>query len=118
MLAAYADPYIKTQVLPAGLAKLVYLFHPPRSADSPNHSATIVEAHQGEGSNRCPSRGTTASPLCVTSPECGGVTGRSPFDHDFDHEVKVMPTDSKKRASESMGEMGFNTSVRRIKTSR
>lgn len=33
------------------------------------------------------------SALCVTSPECGGSQGRSPFDHDFDHDVKSHKDD-------------------------
>ncbi|TMW61676.1 hypothetical protein Poli38472_010739 [Pythium oligandrum] len=87
LLAAYTDPYLDTQVLPSGLAKLVYMFHPPRSVESPNHPAALLDASSVDSS-----RPSTASPLdssmCVTSPECGGSQGRSPFDHDFDHEEK------------------------------
>lgn len=129
LLAAYADPYIDTQVLPPGLAKLVFLFHPPRSAESPNHvEATVVVGELVRCGAVAPSSSSklvAASPLCVTSPECGGSQGRSPIDHDFDHHDDLIITDktdmgskdllfTKKRAFES----GESSSRRVVKSFR
>lgn len=90
LLAAYTDPYIDTQRLPSRLAQLVYQFHPSlpsRSVESPSHPAALLDASTSD----CASM-RAASPLdggmCVTSPECGSSQGRSPFDHDFESEVK------------------------------
>lgn len=121
LLAAYTEPYIDTQVLPPSLAKLVFLFHPPLSAESPNHPAALIEA--SSESVRCTSsKMSAASPLCVTSPECGGSQGRSPIDTDFFHHEDalvaakspmMLTAFSKKRSMESV-----ENSSRRIKTFR
>lgn len=89
LLEAYTEPYIRTQVLPAGLSKLVYMYHPPKRVESPVSSTSMfadmefeVQEHSGNVSS------PMDSALCVTSPECGGSQGRSPFDHDFDHDLQ------------------------------
>lgn len=86
LLNAYTAPYIKTNVLAAGLSKLVYMFHPPKPIESP---APCVEMDTEEQEHSSP---MVSSPMesvtCVTSPECGSSQGRSPYDHDFDHDVK------------------------------
>lgn len=87
LLEAYTEPYIRTQVLPAGLAKLVYIYHPPKRVESPAAAMFAdmefeVQEHSGSVSS------PMDSALCVTSPECGGSQGRSPFEHDFDHDVQ------------------------------
>ncbi|CAH0519442.1 unnamed protein product [Peronospora belbahrii] len=86
LLNAYTAPYIKTNVLAAGLSKLVYLFYPPKLVESP---ASFAELNVGEQERSSP---MVSSPMdsaaCVTSPECGNSQGRSPCDHDFDHDVK------------------------------
>lgn len=85
LLAAYAEPYIDTKKLPAGLAKLVLLFHPAQVSESPN----CVEASvSGELAPSLGRKTVAASPLCVTSPECS--QGRSPIDHDFDHHDDII----------------------------
>jgi hypothetical protein len=84
LLAAYTTPYISTSVLPAGLSKLVYLFHPAKAAESPAPFADLEFDDQDQ-------QHSVSSPMdstCVTSPECGGSQGRSPFDHEFDADVK------------------------------
>ncbi|CEG44354.1 cyclin-like protein [Plasmopara halstedii] len=91
LLNAYTAPYIKTNVLAAGLSKLVYMFHPPKSVEA---SASLVEVDIVE---ELPSP-IVSSPMdsaaCVTSPECCSSQGRSPYDHDFDQDVKVHVMDS------------------------
>lgn len=85
LLTAYTTPYIDTSVLPAGLSKLVYVFHPAKSAESPAPFSELEFEDQEQHS------GPVSSPMdstCVTSPECGGSQGRSPFDHEFDADVK------------------------------
>lgn len=87
LLEAYTEPYIRTQVLPAGLSKLVYIYHPPKRVESP---ATMFAEMEFEAQEPTASVSSPMdSALCVTSPECGGSQGRSPFEHDFDHDVKV-----------------------------
>jgi len=86
LLEAYTEPYIRTQVLPAGLSKLVYIYHPPKRVESPATLFADLEFDEQEHSGSMSSPMDSA--LCVTSPECGGSQGRSPFDHDFDHDVK------------------------------
>ncbi|GLD97784.1 hypothetical protein PINS_up006481 [Pythium insidiosum] len=111
LLSAYAEPYIDTKVLPAGLSRLVYTFHPPRvsqcasqRAESPNHPAALVEATEGSQCNLI-----AASPLCVTSPECGNSQSRSPYDHDFDHEVKAsMSAEKDAMVSSKLGADGMS----------
>ncbi|TDH74005.1 hypothetical protein CCR75_006879 [Bremia lactucae] len=86
LLNAYTAPYIKTNVLAAGLSKLVYIFYPPKLVESPasfveldvfdEHASPLVSSPMDSG-------------VCVTSPECGSSQGRSPYDHDFDHDVKT-----------------------------
>ena len=87
LLNAYMAPYIKTNVLAAGLSKLVYAFHPPKLVESPASFAELdaVELEQSSPMVSSP----MDSAVCVTSPECGGSQGRSPYDHDFDHDVKT-----------------------------
>ncbi|KAF1326505.1 Cyclin-like protein, partial [Globisporangium splendens] len=86
LLEAYTEPYIRTQILPAGLSKLVYIYHPPKRVESPVVMFADMEFEEQEHSGSMSSPMDSA--LCVTSPECGGSQGRSPFDHDFDHDVK------------------------------
>lgn len=83
LLTAYTTPYISTSVLPAGLSKLVYLFHSPKAVESP--APFEVEFDEQEHAVSSP----MDSSACVTSPECGGSQGRSPFDHEFDGDVKA-----------------------------
>lgn len=88
LLTAYTTPYISTSVLPAGLSKLVYLFHPPKAVESPAPFADLEFDEQEQQQHS----GPMSSPMdstCVTSPECGGSQGRSPFDHEFDADVKT-----------------------------
>ncbi|CAI5727175.1 unnamed protein product [Peronospora farinosa] len=98
LLNAYTAPYIKTNVLAAGLSKLVYLFHPPKPVESP---ASFVELDVVVLEHSSP---MVSSPMdsaaCVTSPECGNSQGRSPSDHDFDHDVKLHVKDSKESLRE------------------
>ncbi|CAH0486159.1 unnamed protein product [Peronospora farinosa] len=98
LLNAYTAPYIKTNVLAAGLSKLVYLFHPPKPVESP---ASFVESDVVVLEHSSP---MVSSPMdsaaCVTSPECGNSQGRSPSDHDFDHDVKLHVKDSKESLRE------------------
>ncbi|CAI5720920.1 unnamed protein product [Peronospora effusa] len=98
LLNAYTAPYIKTNVLAAGLSKLVYLFHPPKPVESP---ASFVESDVVVLEHSSP---MVSSPMdsaaCVTSPECGNSQGRSPSDHDFDHDVKLRVKDSKESLRE------------------
>ncbi|TYZ68217.1 hypothetical protein PybrP1_010014 [[Pythium] brassicae (nom. inval.)] len=58
LLEAYTEPYIRTQVLPAGLSKLVYIYHPPKRVESPVSSASMfadmefeVQEHSGNVSS-------------------------------------------------------------------
>ncbi|KAG7379637.1 Cyclin- protein fam58a [Phytophthora pseudosyringae] len=99
LLNAYTVPYIKTNVLAAGLSKLVYTFHPPKPVESP---ASLVELDVVEQEHSSP---MVSSPMdsaaCVTSPECGSSQGRSPYDHDFDHEVKSHVKDSEESPRET-----------------
>ncbi|CAI5725860.1 unnamed protein product [Peronospora destructor] len=100
LLNAYTAPYIKTNVLAAGLSKLVYLFHPPKPVESP---ASFVESDVVVLEHSSP---MVSSPMdsaaCVTSPECGTSQGRSPSDHDFDHDVKLrVKKDSKENLREA-----------------
>ncbi|KAG1687126.1 hypothetical protein DVH05_004806 [Phytophthora capsici] len=81
LLNAYTTPYVETEVLPAGLSKLVYMFHPPKPVESP---ASFVDVVEQEHSPMVSSPMDSAA--CVTSPECGQC--RSPYDHDFDDDVK------------------------------
>ncbi|KAG6615096.1 cyclin-like protein [Phytophthora cinnamomi] len=100
LLKAYTAPYIKTNVLAAGLSKLVYMFHPPKSVESP---ASFVEMDVVEQEHSSPM--TVSSPMdsaaCVTSPECGSSQGRSPYDHDFDHDVKSHAKDGEESPRET-----------------
>ncbi|KAE9037159.1 hypothetical protein PR001_g8500 [Phytophthora rubi] len=100
LLKAYTAPYIETNVLAAGLSKLVYMFHPPKSVESP---ASFVEQDVVEQEHSSPM--TVSSPMdsaaCVTSPECGSSQGRSPYDHDFDHDVKSHAKDSEESPRET-----------------
>lgn len=98
LLAAYAEPYIDTNVLPAGLAKLVFLFHPTLTAESPNHVEASIS---GELSQCSTHKSVAASPLCVTSPECGGSQGRSPIDHEFDHHDDLVVGEKSPMVSKS-----------------
>uniref|UniRef100_M4BS23 Cyclin N-terminal domain-containing protein n=1 Tax=Hyaloperonospora arabidopsidis (strain Emoy2) TaxID=559515 RepID=M4BS23_HYAAE len=86
LLNAYMAPYIKTNVLAAGLSKLVYAFHPPKLVESPASFAELDAVEHEQSSPMVSSPMDSA--VCVTSPECGGSQGRSPYDHDFDHDVK------------------------------
>ncbi|RLN67418.1 hypothetical protein BBJ28_00024034, partial [Nothophytophthora sp. Chile5] len=86
LLTAYTAPYIKTNVLPAGLAKIVYMFHPPKSVESPAAFMDVVVEEQEHSTPVVSSPMDSAA--CVTSPECGSSQGRSPYDYDFDHEAK------------------------------
>ncbi|KAG2771914.1 hypothetical protein JG687_00003114 [Phytophthora cactorum] len=99
LLNAYTAPYIETNVLAAGLSKLVYMFHPPKSVESP---ASFVELDVAEHEHSSP---MVSSPMdsaaCVTSPECGSSQGRSPYDHDFDHDVKSHVKDSEESPRET-----------------
>ncbi|KAF1777328.1 Cyclin-like [Phytophthora cactorum] len=99
LLNAYTVPYIETNVLAAGLSKLVYMFHPPKSVESP---ASFVELDVAEHEHSSP---MVSSPMdsaaCVTSPECGSSQGRSPYDHDFDHDVKSHVKDSEESPRET-----------------
>ncbi|RLN61165.1 hypothetical protein BBP00_00005573 [Phytophthora kernoviae] len=98
LLNAYTAPYIKTNVLAAGLSKLVYTFHPPKPIESP---APCVEMDVEEQEHQNPMVSSPMdSTVCVTSPECSSSQGRSPYDHDFDHDVK-----SHKDSEESPREM-------------
>ncbi|DBA05276.1 TPA: hypothetical protein N0F65_007438 [Lagenidium giganteum] len=73
LLEAYAEPYISTQVLPAGLSKLVYQFHPPKPAAESQEETDFEEQEINN---------PVSSPMCVTSPECGSC------DHDADYPMK------------------------------
>ncbi|KAI9918002.1 hypothetical protein PsorP6_013385 [Peronosclerospora sorghi] len=99
LLNAYTAPYIKTNVLAAGLSKLVYTFHPPKPVESP---APFLVPDVVEREHSTP---TVSSPMdsaaCVTSPECGSSNGRSPFEHDFDHDVKLHVKDSEESPRET-----------------
>jgi hypothetical protein len=99
LLNAYTAPYIETNVLAAGLSKLVYMFHPPKPVESP---ASFVELDVVEQEHSSP---MVSSPMdsaaCVTSPECGSSQGRSPYDHDFDHDVKSHVKDSEESPRET-----------------
>lgn len=91
LLKAYTAPYINTDVLAGGLSKLVYMFHPPKPVETPSSliELDVVEVHLSS---------MVSSPMdaaaCVTSPECCSSQGRSPYDHDFDQDVKAHVVDS------------------------
>ncbi|KAI9910881.1 hypothetical protein PsorP6_010033 [Peronosclerospora sorghi] len=98
LLNAYTAPYIDTDVLAAGLSKLVYIFHPPKPVESP---ALFVVPDVLELEHLTP---TVSTPMdtaaCLTSPECGSGNGRSRFDHHFDHGVKLHVKDSEESSRE------------------
>ncbi|KAK1943221.1 Cyclin-T1-4 [Phytophthora citrophthora] len=98
LLNAYTAPYIETGVLPAGLSKLVYMFHPPKPVESP---ASFVEMDTVEQEHSPMVSSPMDSAACVTSPECGSSQGRSPYDHDFDHDVKSHNKDSEESPRET-----------------
>ncbi|KAI9983884.1 hypothetical protein PInf_005157 [Phytophthora infestans] len=76
-----------------------YMFHPPKPVESP---ASFVELDVVEQEHSSP---MVTSPMdsaaCVTSPECGSSQGRSPYDHDFDHDVKSHGKDSEESPREA-----------------